>query len=184
MFLGGDEMGRTQGGNNNAYCQDNEISWIDWSLREENLALLGWTRRLMEFRSHHPAFRRRNWFQGRKIYGEEVTDIVWYDPSGEAMTEQQWNQGFARSVALFLNGDEIGMRDRRGEEITDDSFLLLFNASDTTITFTIPSGALGNEWAAAIDTNDPMLEEGERVAKAGEDVPVESRSLVVLRRVA
>ena len=184
MFLGGDEIGRTQRGNNNAYCQDNEISWFDWSLREENLSLLGWTRRLMDFRSHHPAFRRRNWFQGRAIYGREVTDIVWFDPSGEQMTEQQWREGLAKSIAVFLNGDEIGMRGPQGEDITDDNFLLLFNASDTAITFTLPVGDLGDEWAAAIDTNEPMLEEGERVAKAGEAVPVEARSLVVFRRVA
>ena len=184
MFLGGDEIGRSQRGNNNAYCQDNEISWFDWSLREENLSLLGWTRRLMDFRSHHPAFRRRNWFQGRAIYGREVTDIVWFDPSGEQMTEQQWKEGLAKSIAVFLNGDEIDMRGPQGEDITDDSFLLLFNASEVAITFTLPVGDLGDEWAAAIDTNDPMLEEGERVAKAGEEVPVEARSLVVFRRVA
>ena len=184
MFLGGDEIGRTQRGNNNAYCQDNEISWFDWSLREENLSLLGWTRRLMDFRSHHPAFRRRNWFQGRAIYGEEVTDIVWFDPSGDQMTEQHWKEGLAKSIAVFLNGDEIGMHGPQGEEITDDSFLLLFNASEAAITFTLPVGDLGDEWAAAIDTNDPMLEEGERVAKAGEEVLVEARSLVVFRRVA
>jgi glycogen operon protein len=184
MFLGGDEMGRTQEGNNNAYCQDNELSWVDWSLRDENLSLLGWTRRLMEFRSRHPAFRRRNWFQGREIYGETATDVGWFDAAGEPMTPQQWHEGFAKSVALFLNGDELGMRGAQGEPITDDSFLLLFNASEIAVVFTLPTGPLGDEWATAIDTNDPLLEEGSRVSKAGEEIQVESRSLMVLRRVA
>jgi glycogen operon protein len=184
MFLGGDEMGRTQRGNNNAYCQDNEISWVDWSLRDENLLLLGWARRLMDVRSRHPAFRRRNWFQGREIYGEAATDVGWFDAAGEPMTAQQWNEGFAKSVGLFLNGDELDMRDPRGNPITDDSFLLLFNASDIAIPFRIPTDVLGDEWSAAIDTNDPLLEEGERISKAGEEILVESRSLVVLRRVA
>ncbi|HWC14731.1 MAG TPA: glycogen debranching protein GlgX [Actinomycetota bacterium] len=184
MLLGGDEMGRTQRGNNNAYCQDNEISWFDWSLREENLLLLGWTRRLMQMRAAHPIFRRRNWFQGRAIYGSEVTDIVWLDPKGTPMSDEQWNAGFAKSVALFLNGDELGMRERRGRPIADDSFMLFFNASPDSVGFCLPVGSYGDEWATVIDTNEPMLEEGERVYKAGEEIPVESRSLVVLRRVA
>ena len=184
MLLGGDEMGRTQRGNNNAYCQDNEISWFDWSLREENLSLLGWTRRLMQLRASHPVFRRRIWFQGRAIYGSEVTDIVWFDPAGTPMSEEQWNEGFAKSVGLFLNGDELGMRDRRGQPITDDSFLLFFNASAESVGFCLPVGDYGDEWATVVDTNEPMLEEGERVYKAGEEVPVENRSLVVFRRVA
>jgi glycogen operon protein len=183
MFLGGDEIGRTQQGNNNAYCQDNEISWFDWSLRDENLLLLGWTRRLMEFRSRHPAFRRRKWFQGREIYGETATDVGWFDRAGERMTPEQWNEGYAKSVALYLNGDELGMRDDRGHLVTDDSFLLLFNASEIGLPFTIPTGKLGNEWATAIDTNEPLSEEGARISKAGEDIFVEARSLMVLRRV-
>jgi isoamylase len=184
MFLGGDEMGRTQGGNNNAYCQDNEISWFDWSLREENLSLLGWTRRLMQFRSQHPAFRRRNWFQGRAIYGSDVNDIVWFDTTGERMTEEQWTEGYAKSVGVFLNGNDLGMRGPHGEDIADDSFLMLFNASEYGLDFSLPDAALGDEWSAVIDTNEPMLEDGERIHKAGETVVVESRSMVVLRGVA
>ena len=183
MFLGGDEMGRTQNGNNNAYCQDNEISWFDWSLRDENLSLLGWTRSLMDFRSRHPAFRRRNWFQGREIYGDTVTDVSWFASSGEPMTPEQWNEGFARSVALYLNGDELGMRDSQGRPVTDDSFFLLFNASDIPIPFTIPSTVTGDSWSTAIDTNNPSIEEGQVVSKPGEQILVESRSLVVLQSV-
>ncbi|MDQ3963011.1 MAG: glycogen debranching protein GlgX [Actinomycetota bacterium] len=184
MFLGGDEMGRTQRGNNNAYCQDNEISWFDWSLREENLSLLGWARRLMHLRASHPVFRRRRWFQTRALRGAGVTDIGWFDPAGEEMTEEQWNEGFARSIGVFLNGDEIAQPAPRGEKITDDSFLMLFNAHDDEIMFTLPIGAWGNEWAAMIDTNDPGLDEGSKIFKAGEEVPVFGRAVMVLQRVA
>ncbi|MDQ4065078.1 MAG: glycogen debranching enzyme, partial [Actinomycetota bacterium] len=183
MFLGGDEMGRTQGGNNNAYCQDNEVSWFDWSQREENLLLLGWTRRLMEFRASHPIFRRRKWFQGRPLRGADVSDIAWFDPSGEEMTEEQWNQGFARTIGVFLDGEQSAQRGPRGERITDDSFLLLFNAHDGAIGFTLPSPQWGDEWALAIDTNEPLVEEGSKVFKAGEEVAVEGRAVVVLKRV-
>ena len=184
MFLGGDEMGRTQGGNNNAYCQDNEISWFDWSLREENLALLGWTRRLMQLRASHPVFRRRKWFQGRALRGEDVTDIAWFDPNGNEMSEQQWNEGFARSIGVFMNGDEIAQPGPRGEAIRDDSFLLLFNAHSDGVDFTLPAPLFGNEWAAMIDTSEPLLEEGSKILKAGEVVPVSGRTVLVLKRVA
>ena len=181
MFLGGDEMGRTQHGNNNAYCQDNEISWFDWALRDENLSLLGFTRRLMEFRKRHPIFRRRNWFQGREIHGSGVTDIGWFNPDGGEMTEEQWNAGFAKSIGVFLNGEEILTPDERGNRIIDDSFLLLFNAHHGMMPFTLPAGHWGEEWAVEIDTNQP-LPDGPRIYKAGHDVPVEARSIVVLRR--
>jgi len=101
MFLGGDEMGRTQEGNNNAYCQDNDISWFDWGQRDEELALLGFTRRVMEFRRRHPTFRRRRWFTGRQIFGSEVSDVGWFNPDGSEMTSEQWNQGFAKSIGVF-----------------------------------------------------------------------------------
>jgi isoamylase len=184
MLLGGDEMGRTQGGNNNAYCQDNEISWFDWSDRDENIALLGFTRRLMEFRRAHPVFHRRRWFQGRELHGSGVSDIGWFDPSGAEMTESQWAEGFAKSLAVFLNGDELPSRDARGERTTDDSFLLMFNAHDGPIDFTIPTEAFGDAWSVVIDTNEPLLEEATRNFKAGDRVLVESRSVVALIRMA
>ncbi len=183
MFLGGDEMGRTQRGNNNAYCQDNEISWFDWSLRDENLALLGFARRLMAFRKRHPIFRRRHWFQGRDIHGSGVTDIGWFNPNGDEMTEEQWNAGFARAIGVFLNGDEIPTPDEQGNKIVDDTFLVLFNAHDDMMPFTLPADRYGKEWEADLDTNEP-LGDGPRVYKAGQDVPVEARSIVVLRRVS
>ncbi len=183
MVLGGDEMGRTQRGNNNAYCQDNEISWFDWSLRDENLALLGFARRVMELRDAHPVFRRRKWFQGRDIHGAGV-DIAWFNPDGLEMTEDQWRDGLARSLAVFLNGDAIPSPERRGGVVTDDSFFLLFNASLEPVSFTLPSADWGDEWAVVVDTNEPQLEEGDRVHKAGAAVDAAALSVQVLRRAA
>ncbi|HZK51793.1 MAG TPA: glycogen debranching protein GlgX [Actinomycetota bacterium] len=183
MFLGGDEISRTQGGNNNAYCQDNEISWIDWSLRDENLTLLGFARRLMQFRRDHPVLRRHRWFMGRAIHGESTTDIAWFNPGGDEMTEQQWNDGFAKSIGVFLNGDEIATPGPRGERITDDSFLLFFNAHHQSMDFIVPVGNYGRAWNVVIDTNEPLLDEGARSYKAGDAIELEARSLAVLRRI-
>ncbi len=183
MFLGGDEISRTQRGNNNAYCQDNEISWIDWSLRDENLTLLGFARRLMQFRRDHPVLRRHRWFMGRAIHGESTTDIAWFNSGGDEMTEQQWNDGYAKAVGVFLNGDEIATPGPRGERITDDSLLLFFNAHHESMDFIVPVGNYGRAWNVVIDTNEPLLDEGARSYKAGDAIELEARSLAVLRRV-
>ncbi|MGH2820623.1 MAG: glycogen debranching enzyme, partial [Actinomycetota bacterium] len=182
MFLGGDEMGRTQRGNNNAYCQDNDLSWFDWSLRDENLTLLGFARRVMDFRRRHPVFRRRKWFQGRPIEGTEVSDIGWFNPDGNEMVSREWAHGFAKSIGVLLNGEGIPDPGPSGERITDDTFLLLFNAHDGMIDFTLPIASWGEEWTAVIDTNEPALDEGARSYKAGEEATVEGRSVMVLRR--
>jgi isoamylase len=205
MILGGDEMGRTQGGNNNAYCQDNEISWVDWSLKEENADLVTLTTRLAEFRREHPVFHRRRFFQGRPIHGETVTDIGWFAPDGSEMSEEDWESGFAKSVGVFLNGEAIPDPDPRGEKVADDSFLLLFNAHYEPLPFTIPNRDWGDHWVVVLDTDDlplrpdggtetaatahgttmvwePGLGEGEPVKK-GEQIDVGARSLMVLRRV-
>jgi isoamylase len=182
MLLGGDEMGRTQGGNNNAYCQDNELSWFDWSQRDDNLELLGFTRRLMDFRRSHPVLRRRGWFQGRSIRGRELKDIAWFTPDGQEMTDEDWDAGYAKVLGVFLNGDEIPTRDPRGRRIVDDSLLLLFSAHHEPMGFTIPEGPYGDQWELAFDTAEPAAPEGSRTYKAGDDVPLEARSVVVLRR--
>ena len=181
MFLGGDEMGRTQFGNNNAYCQDNEISWFDWTLRDENIALLGFTRRLMEFRRRHPVFRRRRWFRGRDIWG--VPDIAWFTPQGTEMTQDEWDTGYARSIGVFLNGDQLPDPAPDGSRITDDSFLLLFNAHSEPVSFTMPELSWGEAWTTVLDTNDPLVEEDTIFCKPGEITTAEARSVVVLRRV-
>ena len=125
MLLGGDEIGRTQGGNNNGYCQDNEVSWFDWEDERENWALLEFTAELSKLRRDHPVFRRRRFFQGRPIHGSDVSDIAWFTPDGEEMSEDDWAKGYAQSLAVFLNGEAIPSPSPRGEPVTDDSFFLL-----------------------------------------------------------
>ncbi|HEX7167843.1 MAG TPA: glycogen debranching protein GlgX [Acidimicrobiales bacterium] len=186
MLLGGDEMCRTQRGNNNAYCQDNELSWFDWSRRDANFELLAFTRRLMDVRRRHPVLRRRGWFQGRSVRGSAAKDIAWLNPDGTEMTDEDWEVGFAKVVGVFLNGDEITSRGSRGERIVDDSILLLFSAHHDPIEFSIPGGWCGGRWEVLFDTKDPMVVEGSHAYMGGEAVPVEGRSVVglVRRRVA
>ena len=184
MLLGGDEICRTQHGNNNGYCQDNEISWYDWE--SADLVLLEYTRWLVNFRAEHPVFRRRRWFQGRPIRG--TTDIAWFTPEGNEMSDDDWDEGRARQLGVFLNGDGIPEPDPRGDRVKDDSFMLLFNAGDKPTDFTIPS-AWGERWSVVLDTAevlppsiDPAVEQ--RITKSGENFQAEARSLVLLRRLA
>jgi isoamylase len=185
MLLHGDEIGRTQGGNNNAYCQDNEISWVDWTDARENSALLEFTRQLTRMRHEHPVFRRRRYFQGRPVRGSGgVDDIAWFRPSGELMTDEDWDKGFAKSVGVFLNGDAIPDPDARGERVRDDSFLLFFNASPEDLDYVVPADEFGETWAVVLDTVAPMaIEVEEQRLKAGQEITVGARSVVVLRRV-
>jgi glycogen operon protein len=147
MLLGGDEIGRSQGGNNNAYCQDNEISWYDWQTTDDEL--LAFVRKLIVFRRQHPVFRRRRWFQGRPLRGS--ADIGWFRPDGQEMDDADWDAGFARSIEVFLNGHAIPERDERGQPITDQSVLLLINAHDETIDWTLPT-QWGEQWEIALET--------------------------------
>jgi glycogen operon protein len=186
MLLHGDEMGRTQQGNNNAYCQDNEISWVDWRLVDEHPHLVDFVGRLAEFRGRHPVFRRRRFFQGKPIRkSDEVADIAWFTPSGEEMKEQNWDDGFGKSVVVFLNGQGIPDLDQRGMPVRDDSFLMAFNAHYEDIEMTVPDGEYGAEWAIMIDTaNGEIIEEpGEPDVAAGEKLTLPARSLMVLQRV-
>ena len=180
MILGGDEMGRTQKGNNNAYCQDNEISWIDWDVVDADL--LAFTSRLVEFRRQHPVFRRRRWFQGKAIHGIEMHDIAWFTPDGMGMSEEHWGEGFAKSLAVFLNGEAIPSPDSRGEPIVDDSFYILFNAHYEPLPFTVPEAKWGQRWTKVLATNDLKFADDEQSFAAEDEVVVESRSLLVLRR--
>ncbi|MGV9595908.1 glycogen debranching protein GlgX [Streptosporangium sandarakinum] len=183
MISHGDELGRTQRGNNNVYCQDNELSWVDWSDVRENWLLLEFTQKLARLRAGHPVFRRRRFFYGRPVRGsgDSLSDIEWFTPLGEKMTDADWNVGYARSLAVFLNGDAITEPDRRGRRIRDDSFLLLFNAHHDVIGFTIPKD-YGEMWMTEIDTAMPITVDT-RICRAGEEVPVTGRSVRVLRRV-
>jgi isoamylase len=176
MLLGGDELGRTQRGNNNAYCQDNEISWYDWEHVDDDL--LEYTRRLIALRREHPVLRRRRWFQGRSIRGS--VDLGWCKPDGAEMSDDDWDDAAsAPAVGIFLNGDAITDRDRRGQRVTDDSFLLLFNGHADAIDWTLPK-QWGQWWELITDTGDPGQEGA--ALESSETLQVAGRSVVVLQR--
>ncbi len=183
MLVSGDEMGRSQGGNNNAYCQDNKISWLDWDLQEENETLLDFNRQLINFRRQHPVFHRRKWFMGRDIHGSGVKDIGWFNPDGEPMRQEQWNDGFAKAIGVLLNGEEIATTGNRGERIIDENFLLLFSAHYETIEFTLPVTLQDWEWVVIIDTTKPRFVRRGRRYLSDKPIPVEARSVMVLQRI-
>jgi isoamylase len=180
MLLGGDEMGRSQGGNNNAYCQDNEVSWFDWNALDEDL--LKFTKSLIEFRGKHPVFRRRRFFQGKAIHGSEPSDIGWFAPDGKAMEEEQWEEGWAKSIGVFLNGEAIPDPDARGERIVDESFYLIFNGHHEPIPFTLPGPNYGRRWMKVLDAREEKFGEGEQTFATGDQVKVEARCFVLLKR--
>ena len=180
MLLGGDELGRTQGGNNNAYCQDNPVSWYDWA--HADLPLLDFTTRLIAFREQHPVFRRRRFFQGRPIHGEDLVDIEWFTTDGIEMAEADWGQDHVRDLCVLLAGDAIPTRDERGEPIRDDTFYLLFNARDEAIEARIPVDR-GTTWRTVLDTAaDEPFPRSPLVFKSGDRVPMAARSVVVLEQ--
>jgi len=191
MLLHGDELGRTQQGNNNAYCQDNEVSWVDWEhASQEEKDMQEFTCALAAFRRSHPVFRRRRFFDrpdGRA--GGSPGDIAWLTPSGREMTDDDWNTGYAKALGVFLNGDAINEPDPRGERVRDDTFLLLFSADNQPVTFTLPGARFGRGWTVVLDTASsaiPSYAQGSpapRQRKAGGRVVVRAHSMIVLRRV-
>jgi isoamylase len=208
MLLGGDEIGRTQQGNNNAYCQDNEISWFDWSRADGYADLLGFAAVLSEFRRAHPVFRRRRFFAGRpNRRDDELRDIAWFSASGTEMSEQDWETDIGRCVMVFLNGQGIPDVDSRGERVVDDSFLLCFNAAPEDVDMVLPGPDYGQKWAVVLDTATAEVPggipvpgfgglgagaaanasgfdalEGARTVEAKATLSVTGRSLVVLQR--
>jgi isoamylase len=210
MLLGGDEIGRTQNGNNNAYCQDNEISWYDWE--RADAALLAYVQALISLRNQHPAFRRRGWFQGRSIHGEQVSDIAWFVPDGSPMDEEHWSEAIARAIGLFLDGDELGV-DQRGQPISDSSFYVMLNAAADPVEFVVPGTDWGNRWRTLLDTrsaepprlaaahtvvaalpeaalsnipetaSERLPDDDDRIVLAGAHLELVGRSIVVLERV-
>ena len=179
MLCHGDELGRTQKGNNNGYCQDNELTWIKWA--EPDDELLEFTRRVSRLRREHPIFRRRRFFDGRPVRrGERLPDIAWFTPDGAAMTEEDWDSGFGRSVAAYLNGEGIPDRDPRGERVIDDSFYLCFSAHWESIEFRLPGEEYAASWSIVLDTT--YADAPERKVATGESIEVGPRSLVVLRK--
>ncbi|GAA5059123.1 glycogen debranching protein GlgX [Nocardia callitridis] len=181
MLAHGDEFGRTQRGNNNVYCQDSPVSWMDWSLAHKNADLLAFTRTVIALRTAHPIFRRRRFLEGGPIRAQDnaARDIAWFTPGGAEMAEADWDSGFGKSLTVYLNGDAIAEPGPRGEPVTDDSFLLCFNAHHEAIDFAVPSTEYGTEWSVALDSSAPT---GRREATypAATTVAVEARSLLVL----
>jgi len=178
MLLGGDELGRTQHGNNNAWCQDNEISWFDWAAADD--ALIAFARDVIAFRRAHPVFRRETFLTGTETRGSGLPDVWWFRPDGRRMTMRDWHQEPGRTLGVFLNGREIPSRTARGEEIVDDSFLLLFNAHFEPVTFTLPTRRFGARWELVLATGAGAPE---HPVAARAEVPVHAQSLTLLRRV-
>ena len=182
MLLGGDEFGRTTGGNNNTYCQDNEISWFDWSLVDRNWELLEFVGKLIEFRKTHPVFARRHWFQGREIHGSGVSDIGWFTVDGAIVSEDRWHDGDVKTITIFLNGQELLNPDSYGRRIVDDSFLLCFNAQPTAQIFKIPPSLRENTWTLELDTAQlPGFVSRPQPFHQGDSLLLQPFSLVMLR---
>jgi glycogen operon protein len=183
MLLGGDERGRTQRGNNNAWCQDNELSWYDWSDDEESGSLYEFTRRLIRMRREHHVFRRESFLAGEEFKGSGLPDVWWFRPDGLKMTRRDWQDG-ERLLGMFLNGLELRTPGPRGEDVRDDSFLVLFNAHHADRTFILPRKRLGAEWALELSTADPDAQPGSAVYQARAPLMVVSHSIVILKRIA
>ncbi len=184
MLLGGDEIGRTQRGNNNGYCQDNEMSWYDWE--HADAGLLHFTQRLVRLRHQHPVLCRRRWFQGRPIHGTQVSDIAWFTPAAVEMSDQDWGVGFAKSLGVFLNGRGIPTPNERGEPIVDESFYVMFNAGADPLEFVIPAEKWGTRWTLILNTyedTDHMSEDdGGEEFNASEEIEVPAWTLILLKR--
>ena len=181
MLLAGDELGRTQRGNNNAYCQDNEVSWVDWTLDRPRLELLHFTRKVIGLFHRHPVFRRRNFFQGRRIRGSEVKDLTWFRPDGKEMSEEDWNNPETRCLGLRLAGDAIEDVDARGNRIVDDILLILLNAHHEALPFILPAHRPKMRWEPVLDSREARGGRRRRLMRGGMSYEMEARSLALLR---
>ena len=180
MLLAGDAIGHTQRGNNNAYCQDNEISWIDWSQSQADSELTALVQKAIALRKNHPVFRRRNFFQGRAIKGAGVKDILWLRPDGREMTDEEWNQEHAKTLGVFFSGSSVDEVDDRGQRVTDENFLLLMNAHHEPVPFQLPITASGMRWVALIDTSCQTTRSPGAQYEAGTPYSLQARSLALL----
>ncbi|HVE49991.1 MAG TPA: glycogen debranching protein GlgX [Casimicrobiaceae bacterium] len=182
MILAGDEIGRTQQGNNNAYCQDSPISWTDWSLDAARQRLLSFTQRVIALRHAHPIFRRRRFFEGRAVSPNSAKDVAWLKPDGSEMTEQEWEHDFARCLGVCFGGDALASIDARGQPLVDDTFLVLFNAHHDSLPFVLPAVGDGR-WKVVLDTakDDGLLPDG--TFEAQQTYAIEGRSLALLQKV-
>ena len=183
MLLAGDELRRTQHGNNNAYCQDNELSWVDWEIDERTRGILEFAKRLLRLRAEHPVFRRSAFLTGEERQGSGAPDVWWFRPDGRRMTQADWSRGDAFALGAFLNGAEIPTLTPDGEPVDDDSFIVLFNAWHEPVTFVLPPSRFGRRWAHELCTAEPELEPNGTTLAARAEVPLRGRALRVLRRV-
>ena len=174
MLLAGDEIGRTQHGNNNAYCQDNEISWMSWNSDANDRELLSFVSQLIKFRKSHPCFRRRSFFQGPR-----VKDIVWLTPGGHEMTDEEWHRAEARCLGLYLQGDATNEDDDRGRPIVDDDFILLLNSHHEPISFLLPLPADRDAWRVVFDTAGANTD---AFFQGADWFPLGARSMALLTR--
>ena len=181
MICGGDEVGRTQRGNNNAYCQDNELSWYDWKLDRSARDLFTFVQHLISLRREHPVLRRRRFFQGRQIWGSEVKDVAWFRPDGKEMTDEDWSKGYVRCLGLRLAGDAIEEKDEKGRRIIGDTLLILLNAHHESLSFTMPAHKRGVRWEPLLET--AVQEESKSLSflKGGDPFDLAGRSIAVLR---
>ena len=181
MLLGGDEFGRTQKGNNNAYSQDNEISWLNWQRSEKQNRLFEFTKKLIEFRREHAVFRRPKFFQGRRVRGGEIKDVMWFNPGGNEMSDEEWNSPFVRCLGMLISGDAVDLVDAQGEPVRDDTFLLLINAHQEPISFVLP-GEEHLEWEQILETTneDGFLKEPKKFS-SGDDVDLNGRATYLFK---
>ncbi|MHB8667474.1 MAG: glycogen debranching protein GlgX, partial [Burkholderiales bacterium] len=183
MLLAGDEIGRSQRGNNNAYCQDNKVSWIDWELNEEKRKLLAFTQRVIALRRAHPVFRRRDFYKGHPLRGQDIRDIVWLRPEGGEMSDDEWNQHFARCLGVYLAGEALSETDERGRPVRDVNFLVLYNAHHEPVPFKLPDDG-GTRWHALLDTafEDGLAQDG--FFDGGARYGLQGRCIALLQQVA
>ena len=182
MMCGGDEISRTQRGNNNAYCQDNELSWFDWRMDRRARELLAFTRQVVLLRRKHPVLRRRQFFQGRRIRGSDVKDLAWFRPDGKEMTDEDWNQGYLRSLGLRLAGNAIEEKDEKGRPILDETLLVLLNAHHEPLPFTLPAHKRSVRWRMILNTAAPKQgTQQSTTLRGGTQFHLQGRSLAVLQ---
>jgi glycogen operon protein len=179
MLRSGDEIGHTQHGNNNAYCQDNEISWLSWELDEEQQAFLDFLRSLVRLRQENPVLHRRKFFQGRPLRGSEVKDILWLKPSGREMSDRDWQSDSVRCLGVFLEGEAMAEVDERGRPVSGDSLLILLNAHAETVTFRLPSIGREKQWQRLLDTMEPLVPQ--QAFRSGQRYELRGRSQAVFR---
>ncbi|MFD2871260.1 glycogen debranching protein GlgX [Mucilaginibacter ximonensis] len=179
MLVAGDEMGRTQQGNNNAYCQDNEISWLDWE--HQDTELQEFTRQLIHLRREHAAFSRKSWFKGEPVKEGGIEDIAWFLPDGSQMDQEHWQQGFAKSVAVFLNGQGLRAVNSEGNKVIDDNFYIVFNAHSEPLDYKLPDKKYSADWKMLINTANPKFQPTDQVFQPGELLHVEGRSIILLQ---